>query len=158
MEEGTLRIRSPRVAARYLGEGVDLIAAPDGFADTRDLVELRGERYFFVGRKDGVINVGGQKIHPEEVEAVINSHPRVRMSRVRARKNPITGAIVVAEVVLDEQPAPVDPGGAELKQEILQLCRTTLPRHKVPASVQFVPSLAMTAGRQDRTAQCLTSS
>ncbi len=143
VEEGTLRIRSPRIAARYLGP--ETLVEPDGFVDTRDLVELRGERYFFAGRKDGVINVGGQKIHPEEVEAVINSHPRVRMSLVRARKNPITGAIVVAEVVLEGQPGAGEADAAELKQEILQLCRTTLPRHKVPATVQFVPTLAMTA-------------
>ena len=39
-------------------------------------------------------------MHPEEVEAVINRHPQVRMSLVRTRKNPITGALVVADVVL----------------------------------------------------------
>ena len=141
VEDGTLRIRSARVAQRYLG--ADALAEPDGFVDTRDLVELRGERYYFAGRKDGVINVGGQKIHPEEVEAVINSHPRVRVSLVRARKNPITGAIVIAEVVLDGMPG-AGEAGVELKQEILQLCRSALPRHKVPATIQFVASLAMT--------------
>jgi len=143
VEDGTLRIRSPRIAERYLGP--EELAGPDGFVDTRDLVELRGERYFFAGRKDGVINVGGQKIHPEEVESVINSHPRVRMSLVRARKNPITGAIVVAEVVLEGQPSAGEPGESDLKEEILRICRATLPRHKVPATVRFVPSLAMTA-------------
>ncbi len=48
------------------------------------MVELRDGRYHFVGRREGVINVGGQKVHPEEVEAVINRHPGVRMARVRA--------------------------------------------------------------------------
>ncbi len=142
VEDGTLRIRSPRIAERYLG--TETLAGSDGFVDTRDLVELQGERYFFAGRKDGVINVGGQKIHPEEVEAVIDSHPAVRKSLVRARKNPITGAIVVAEVVLAEGADARDANAAQLKQEILQLCRDTLPRHKVPAMVQFVPSLAVT--------------
>jgi acyl-coenzyme A synthetase/AMP-(fatty) acid ligase len=141
VEEGTLRIRSARIAARYLGDADGPLVGTDGFVDTRDLVELRGERYYFAGRKDGVINVGGQKIHPEEVEAVINAHPRVRMSVVRARKNPITGAIVVAEIVLEGK----EPGGPELKQEILERCRQALPRHKVPAVVQFVQSLAMTS-------------
>jgi acyl-CoA synthetase (AMP-forming)/AMP-acid ligase II len=145
VEDGSLRLRSARIAFRYLGPGVEPLAGPDGFVDTRDLVELRGDRYYFVGRRDGVINVGGQKIHPEEVEAVINAHPRVRMSRVRARKNPITGAIVVAELVLNEEPAPAVQARA-LKDEILQLCRSSLPRHKVPTSVTFVPSLAVTAG------------
>ena len=72
------------------------------------MVELRGDRYYFVGRRDGVINVGGLKVHPEEVEAVINRHPRVQMSLVRARKNPFTGAVVVADVVAKCEPGHVD--------------------------------------------------
>ena len=68
------------------------------------MLELRDGRYHFVGRRDGVINVGGMKVHPEEVEAVINRHPRVRMSLVRTEKNPITGALVVADVVLTGEP------------------------------------------------------
>ena len=98
IEDGSLRIRSKRTAARYLGN--DSLAIKDGFVDTGDLVELRGDRYYFVGRRDGVINVGGAKVHPEEIEAVLNQHPRVQMSMVKARKNPITGAIVAAEVVI----------------------------------------------------------
>ena len=145
IEDGSLRIRSMRTAVRYLGGDTGVLADPDGFVDTRDLVELRGDRYFFVGRRDGVINVGGQKIHPEEVEAVINSHPRVRMALVRARKSSITGALVVAEVVLNADPDPENRPGQELKDEILQLCRAALPRHKVPAAINFVPSLAVTA-------------
>ena len=43
------------------------------------------------------------KVHPEEVEAVINTHPWVRMSLVKARRNAITGAIVTADVVLAEE-------------------------------------------------------
>ena len=72
----------------------------DGFVDTHDMVELRGDRYYFVGRRDGIINVGGLKVHPEEVEAVINRHPSVQMSLVHGRKSPITGALVVADVVV----------------------------------------------------------
>ena len=48
------------------------------------MVELRGDRYFFAGRRGGIINVGGLKIHPEEVEAVINRHPgRAPVPRAR---------------------------------------------------------------------------
>jgi hypothetical protein len=44
--------------------------------------------------------VGFLKVHPEEVEAIINLHPREHMSLVKARRNPVTGAIIVADVVL----------------------------------------------------------
>ena len=64
----------------------------DGFVDTRDMVELRGDRYYFVGRRDGIINVGGLKVHPEEVEAVINRHPSVQMSLRESAKESLSRA------------------------------------------------------------------
>jgi acyl-coenzyme A synthetase/AMP-(fatty) acid ligase len=142
--DGSLRIRSPRTASRYVGGEANLFDA-DGFVDTGDILERRGERYYFVGRKGGIINIGGLKVHPEEVEAVINRHPRVRMSLVRPKQSPITGSIVVADVVLE----PEDNGAKEqqvaLKDDILEFCRRSLPRHKVPAAISFVPSLSVAA-------------
>ena len=120
VEDGSLRIRSARTASRYLGKSADALAGADGFVDTRDMVELRGDRYYFVGRRDGIINVGGLKVHPEEVEAVINRHPSVQMSLVRARKSPITGALVVADVVVKSgSPASASADGQQLKSDIL---------------------------------------
>jgi len=146
VEHGSLRIRSSRTARQYLGDQSARLADSDGFVDTGDLVELRGDRYHFVGRRDGVINVGGAKVHPEEVEAVLNRHPRVQMSLVRARKNPITGAIVVADVVLkssdDDGPGAVIQA---LKQELIEACRDVLAAYKVPAAIRIVPSLDVTA-------------
>lgn len=143
VEDGTLRLRSRRTAARYLGSAGDL-SAGDGFVDTGDLVELKEGRYYFRGRRGGVINVGGQKVYPEEVESVLNADPRVRMSLVRPRRNPITGAVVVAEVVL-EAGAGIGDGEAEtLRNDLLQACRRALAAHKVPAMLRFVPSLQLT--------------
>ena len=99
--DNSLQIRSKRAASRYLGDDQPAMIGPEGFVDTGDIVELRGDRYYFVGRRGGVINVGGQKIFPEEVENVINRHPAVRMSLVHGRRNPMMGALVVADVVLD---------------------------------------------------------
>jgi acyl-coenzyme A synthetase/AMP-(fatty) acid ligase len=52
------------------------------------------------GRRGGIINVGGLKVHSEEIEAVINRHPSVRVSLGQGRQYPVTGSIVVADVVL----------------------------------------------------------
>lgn len=142
--EESLRIRSAAAAARYLGQQPGSIQDADGFVDTGDLVELRGDRYYFVGRRDGVINVGGRKIRPEEVEGVINRHPRVRMSLVRPRKNPLTGAVVVADVVLGGT-ASASGRPNEIEHEILNLCRSALPAHSVPVVVNFVNELAIAA-------------
>jgi acyl-coenzyme A synthetase/AMP-(fatty) acid ligase len=140
--DGALQLRSPRAAGGYLNPDAGPLAADDGFVDTGDMVERRGERYHFVGRRGGVINVGGLKVHPEEIEAVINRHPGVRMSLVRGRRNPITGAIVTAEVVLSDPAA----DEAQVKAEILAECRANLAPFKAPASLKFVPALAVTAG------------
>jgi acyl-coenzyme A synthetase/AMP-(fatty) acid ligase len=143
IENRSLRVRSDRTARRYLGDHNHAIRDGEGFVDTGDVLELREGRYHFVGRGDGMINVGGMKVYPEEVEAVINGHPKVEMSLVRTKKNPITGALVVADVVLKvaSEPASIDMG--ELHHDILRLCRETLPSHKVPAAINFVPTLAV---------------
>lgn len=140
--DGSLRIRSTRTASRYLGARGALSDA-DGFVDTGDMVEVRGDRYYFVGRREGIINVGGQKVHPEEVEAIINQHPAVRMTRVWGRRSPITGAIVVADIVLR---TPGSEGGFDaIRAEILEECGRALPAHKVPTTLREVASLAVNA-------------
>ena len=145
VEDGSLRIRSPRTAARYLGPDAPALADADGFVDTGDMLERRGDRYYFVGRRDGVINVGGQKVHPEEVEGVINRHPHVRMSLVRPRRSPLTGALVVADVVLEAHADAANGRAGEVQDEILELCRGALPRYKVPTAINFVRDLAVAA-------------
>jgi acyl-coenzyme A synthetase/AMP-(fatty) acid ligase len=139
--EETLRIRSPGTAQRYLGEGGETLRGADGFVDTGDRVEERGGRYYFMGRRGGVINVGGLKVHPEEVEAVLNAHPWVRMSLVRARRNPITGAVVTADVVLKEAGTDARPVPGVLVRELTESCKHALPAHKVPAMIRIVPAL-----------------
>ncbi len=142
----TLQLRSPRTAFDYLGADQPAIQGPDGFVDTGDLVELRGDRYVFMGRRGGVINVGGQKVHPEEVEAAINQHPQVRMSLVQARRSPITGALVVADVLLKSSADGSDPSAqSRLADEILAHCRATLRPFKVPSRIRFVETLPVAA-------------
>jgi acyl-coenzyme A synthetase/AMP-(fatty) acid ligase len=145
--DGSLRIRSARTAHEYVGGSGAL--GDGGWVDTGDMVERRGERYYFAGRRDGIINVGGLKINPEEIEAVINRCPGVALSRVSGRKNPITGALVVAEVVLETGAAATD--NADMREALLALCREKLPAFKVPAMVRFVEKLELTpAGKLAR--------
>jgi len=66
----------------------------------------------------------------------------VRASLVKARKNPITGALIAADVVLEGDVSASDA----LRAAIIDACRQRLAPHKVPALVRFVPALAMTAG------------
>ena len=137
--DGALRVRSDRCASRFVGAGVPALVGEDGFVDTGDIVERRGERLYFVGRRGDVINVGGTKVHPEEVEAALNAHEAVQ---VFARKNPIMGALVVGDVVLRDQRA----ADAETEREILAACRASLAPHMVPARLRFVADMPMTDG------------
>ena len=140
--DDVLRVRSNRAALRYLGADAPALKDADGFVDTGDVVARRGDRYLFVGRRGGVINVGGAKVHPEEVEAALNAHEAVRASRVFARKNPITGALVAAEVVLCDGAA----ADEATKRDILAACRAALPAYKAPSFLRFVAELPMTDG------------
>jgi acyl-coenzyme A synthetase/AMP-(fatty) acid ligase len=138
----SLYLRSGGVALGYLGETADTVKDAEGFVDTGDIVEQRGDRFYFLGRRNGVINVGGLKVYPEEVEASINRHPAVQNSCVRAARNPIMGAIVVADVVLRER-ASETTSPHEIEAQILTACRESLSRHKVPARLHFVPALSV---------------
>ena len=139
---GTLCIRSARTADHYLSAGAPPLRAADGFVDTGDMLERRGARYHFIGRRGGIINVGGQTVHPEEVEAAINGAAGVRMSRVGARPNAITGALVTADV-WPRDPAALAAGAAAdaLRAGIVARCRALLPAYKVPARIRFVAAL-----------------
>jgi acyl-coenzyme A synthetase/AMP-(fatty) acid ligase len=142
IEDGSLRIRSRRAAHAYVGKNASALTDKDGFVDTGDMVELRGDRYHFVGRRGGIINIGGLKVHPEEIEAVINRHGQVRMSRARSRRSPITGSIVVADVVLADG---CDKSRSDdVRNEIVADCRASLASHKVPAVIRFVDALDVT--------------
>src|SRR5277367_1565858 len=151
--DATLRVRSGRTAERYLGENPPALKDLEGFVDTGDVLDLREGRYHFQGRSDGVINVGGLKVHPEEVEAVLNRHPQVRLSLVKTKRNPIIGAIVVADVLLKDLSTPEGERARELQQTIKQFCRESLAPHKVPAAISFVSAITISAsGKIDRTA------
>jgi acyl-CoA synthetase (AMP-forming)/AMP-acid ligase II len=143
IEGQSLRVRSPRNAIGYLDGVISAIPDQEGFVDTGDIVALHGDRYHFAGRRDGTVNVGGQKVHPEEVEAVINQHPAVEMSRVSARANPITGAVVVADIVCRPTGPGVTPAYSTpaMQSDVRDFCRARLAPHKVPAAIRIVASL-----------------
>jgi acyl-coenzyme A synthetase/AMP-(fatty) acid ligase len=139
VEADTLRIRSSRTATRYIG---DDLPESDGFIDTGDMVEQRGGRYYFVGRKEGVINVGGQKVYPEEVESVLTQHPDVLIARVWPRRNPITGAVVAADLVRRAQID--DAAFGEIVTSLRISCQQVMPPYKVPATFRRVDMVEMT--------------
>jgi acyl-CoA synthetase (AMP-forming)/AMP-acid ligase II len=104
----------------------------DGFFDTGDLVETDGEWVRFLGRDSDVINVGGQKVHPAEVESVLLQMEHVGDVVVRGEPHPLTGQIVTATVRLAQPEAPLD-----FKVRMRRFCLERLAPYKVPAKVRF---------------------
>jgi acyl-CoA synthetase (AMP-forming)/AMP-acid ligase II len=143
--DGELLIRSKNSMRGYLNKRID---RQDWFG-SGDLVEVRGDRVVFAGRKSDTINVGGMKVQPLVVEAVIRSVPGVVEVRVYGVKSSMTGQLVAAEV----QPDPrID--AKPLRGKIMRRCREKLAKHAVPAIVQFVEQIAATAaGKLSRTGQ-----
>jgi acyl-CoA synthetase (AMP-forming)/AMP-acid ligase II len=134
--EGRLWLR-PAVRGQFF-VGAPVLEGADGWIDSGDLVERRGDRYYFLGRANGAINVGGDKVFPEEVERVILELPDIALARVSGRRNPIVGALVEATVV------PGTPGAdaVAISRRVREHCASRLPRFKVPAVIQVVPALA----------------
>ncbi len=133
---GTLHVRSGRTAKGYIGSPLDGF---DGWVDTGDLVKKQGDRYYFAGRKEGVINVGGQKVYPEEVENILTLHPSIHMARVWARRSPVAGSLVAADIMLE-------PGAmlTDIRGDLIEHCRRHLPAWKVPVSIREVDNIDLT--------------
>ena len=105
----------------------------DGWFITGDEVEVDGEYFRILGRKSEIINVGGQKVYPAEVESVLQEIHGVREATVFAESNAITGQMVCANVTLDDS---VD--AAAFPRQAKLHCRTRLELFKVPVKIRVV--------------------
>ncbi|MFZ1726822.1 MAG: class I adenylate-forming enzyme family protein [Albidovulum sp.] len=128
--DGVLWLR-PAHAAPSHSNGTEVDKS--GFVRSGDMILEDGERLFFLGRENGVINVGGVKIYPETVEDIVKAVPGVALVQVSSKKNPITGTLVVAEILLED-----GANAATVKQTVLERCRNALVREAVPAIIRFV--------------------
>ena len=139
-DQGTLCLKNTHLNQNYLGGGGS-IANAEGWIDTGDLVEVSGDRVLFKGRLNGAINIGGNKVIPEDVEARILEVPGVFQVAVRAKSSSIAGALVEAFIV----PAPELEDTSGLTKSVKQHCKQVLPSFKVPAFVRLVDELPVGA-------------
>ena len=107
--------------------------------DTGDLVEVTAHdplRFRIVGRASGFVNVGGEKINPQAVEAVMLRHSAVQAVRVFGRRNSVTGQVVVADIVSN------DPALTE--HELRVFLASRLQPIQIPRLIRFVDRLELT--------------
>jgi long-chain acyl-CoA synthetase len=140
-EVGELMIRGPIVMQGYYGNenATRETVEPDGWLHTGDLASMDGDSaVFIVDRKKDMINTGGFKVFPAEIERVIAAHPSVALVAVGGLPDEFKGEIAKAYVVLK-------PGAQGDAEDILALCRRELSAYKVPRAVQFVADVPKTS-------------
>jgi long-chain acyl-CoA synthetase len=138
---GELHLRGPGMLDAYLSpwKRRDEVLR-DGWFATGDLAVADADGDLrLVGRTHSVIDVGGLKCFPEEIEAVLAEHPEVRAARVAPRRHERVGAVPVAEIV------PADPGRPPDAATLSRHCQQRLARYKIPVEFRIVSSLASTA-------------
>ncbi len=131
--DGILQIKADAAMLGYLNAPSPF--TDDGYFITGDRVQQDGEYLRFLGRDSELINVGGQKVFPAEVEAVLLQCEIVGDAVVYGQANPITGKIVCADVQLR---APHDE--SEARRIIKKFCSQQLESFKVPVKIRFVES------------------
>jgi acyl-CoA synthetase (AMP-forming)/AMP-acid ligase II len=125
---GVLWIKSEYAMVGYLNAPSEFDT--DGWFNTQDQVEVDGEYFRILGRVTDLINVGGQKVYPAEVEAVILDLENVRDVAVFGETHSLLGQIVVAKIVL------INPETLEnVKRRVRQACLAKLTSFKVPSKV-----------------------
>lgn len=117
------------------------LIADSTWIDSGDVVEIDANRVRFLGRANGSINVGGNKVMPEEVESVIKELPEVAFVQVRARKSAMLGNLVEALVT----PTLDTVFDAAFKKKITTHCRARLDGFKVPAFIVAATEFSLTA-------------
>ena len=130
IREGILWVRTPTSMLGYLNAPDKFDA--DGWFCTEDAVEVDGDYVRILGRTSDLINVGGRKVYPAEVEAVLMELSNVRDAAVFGRANPLTGQIVATRINL-VTPESMD----DFKRRMRLFCRERLPSYKIPVHVEF---------------------
>ena len=128
--ENELWLRSKTQVLGYLNASMDSFTS-DGWFKTGDLVEVDGEYIKIIGRAKEVINVGGQKVLPSEIESIILEMEEISDCMVYGEKNAITGQTVVCDVVLNQEVE-------NIKKRVRIFCKDRLDAYKIPTKVNVV--------------------
>lgn len=129
--DNLLEIKAESAMLGYLN--ADSPFTEDGYFKTGDMVEQDGEYYKILGRKSELINVGGEKVYPQEVENVLLQFSGVLDATVYGEKHAMMGNIVCAKVFTEESITE-----KEFVQSLKKHCKTNLASFKVPVKIQVV--------------------
>jgi long-chain acyl-CoA synthetase len=126
--DGILQIKAPSAMLGYLNAPSPF--TDDGWFNTQDEVEADGRWFRIKGRQTDIINVGGEKVYPAEVESVIMEVDNIADVTVTSEPHPFTGRIVVAEVTIQ-----ADEDIKEVARRVRAHCFRRLAPFKVPVKI-----------------------
>lgn len=133
-----LWLRSTTQIMGYLNHSMENFTK-DGWFKTGDLVEINEDGYLkILGRSKEIINVGGEKVYPAEVESVLMQHPKVKDCKAYGERNGLTGQFVAAEVVLDTD---YGESSEDVLRSIRQFSREHMDNYKVPIRLKIVEAI-----------------
>ncbi len=138
--DGLLQIKSQSAMLGYLNAPSPF--TEDGWFQTGDIVEVKGDFFRLLGRQSEIINVGGEKVFPVEVESVIQAMDGVVDVAVIGEKNAITGQIVSAEVALS-----TGESVSEFRKRMIAYCRPRMAPFKIPQRVTVAEAGALHGAR-----------
>lgn len=129
--DGLLELKSPYAMLGYLNAPSPF--TEDGWFMTGDAVEVDGEYMRILGRTSDMINVGGEKVYPAEVESVLLLMDGVEDATVTGERNPITGRIVKATVRLS-----TGESTGEFRRRMREFCKDKLQPYQIPQKIEIV--------------------
>lgn len=127
-ELGELRVKVPLMPqSYYMNEERSRLKFREGWFYTSDIGKITPEGFIKIeGRADDRINIAGTKLFPDQVERVLNSHPKVRESAVFTMPEPLIGKKMVAAIVLED--------AAQLvPEQLAAFCQSRKLAEKTPA-------------------------
>ena len=135
-EVGELAIRGPQVMLGYFGHPEETAAVlKDGWFRTGDAARIDADGYaYIVDRKKDMVNVGGMKVYPREVEEVLFQHPAVQEAAAIGVPDVEHGEVIKAFVVRK-------PGAAVTADELIAFVRERIAHYKAPRTIEFRDAL-----------------
>ena len=144
--DGILFIKSKTAMKGYLN-----FPSPfdeEGWFNTQDKVVKKGDYIRFLGRSTDIINVGGEKVYPAEVESILLDHPDVDDASVYGLEHSLMGQVVAAKITSHKVN---DSNKKEILKSIREFCSSRLDKYKIPIKIQLINDESFASNRFKRT-------
>ena len=132
VRDNILWVKTDTTMVGYIKEGELVLVDSNEWLNTEDEVEIVGDYVRILGRVTDIINVGGQKVHPQRVEDVLLQHPSVTNALAYGEPNILLGEVVYADVVTKE---------TVTSKELKAFCKDKLLKFELPIKINFVDSI-----------------